>query len=119
MRKRQLAKYYHDKKTKNLPALEQGQPVYVRHQPVEKETPWDPGTVKHVLHVRSHIVSTDGYDARRNRIDMRERTCSNGEMMKNSEHNMSATLDPINSENQSIRRSSRTIKPQKRLMEEG
>ena len=40
MTKRQLAKYYHDKKSKNLPALEQGQPVYVRHQPVEKETPW-------------------------------------------------------------------------------
>ena len=29
MRKRQLAEYYHDKKLKNLPALEQGQPVYV------------------------------------------------------------------------------------------
>ena len=47
--KRQSAKYYHDKNSKNLPALEQGQPVYVRHQPVEKGTPWDPGTVKHLL----------------------------------------------------------------------
>ena len=101
-RQRQLAKYYHDKKSKNLPALEQGQPVYVRHQLVEKGTPWDPGTVKHVLNDRSYIVSTDGYDARKNRIDIRERTCSNGVMMTNSEQNTSTTSDPINSENQSI-----------------
>ena len=83
-RKRQLAKYYHDKNSKNLSALEQGQAVYVRHQPVEKGTPWDPGTVKHVLNDRSYIVSTDGYDATRNRIDIRKRTCSNGEMLTNS-----------------------------------
>ena len=110
-RKRQLTKYSHDKKSKILPALEQGQPVYVWHEPVEKETPWDSGIVKHVLNDRSYIVSTDGYDARRNRTDIREWTCSNGEMMTNSEQNTSTTSDPINSENQSIRTSSRTIKP--------
>ena len=38
-RKRQLAKYYHDKNSKNLSALEQAQAVYVQHQPVEKGTP--------------------------------------------------------------------------------
>ena len=32
---------------------------YVRHQPIEKEKPWDPGTVKQVLNDRSYIVSTD------------------------------------------------------------
>ena len=90
-RKRQLAKYYHDKKSKNLPALEQGQPAYVRHQPVEKGTPWDPGTVKHVLNNRSYIVSTVGYDARRNHVDIRERICSNGEVVTNSEQNLSTT----------------------------
>ena len=52
-------KYYHKKKLKTLQALEQGQPVYVRHQPIEKEKPWDPGTVKQVLNDRSYIVSTD------------------------------------------------------------
>ena len=115
---RQLAKYYHDKNSKNLPALEQGQTVYMWNQPVEKGTPWDPGTVKHVLKDWSYIVSTDGYDGRRNRIDIRERTCSNGEMMTNSEQNTSTTSDPINSENQSIWRSSRTMKPRKRLIKE-
>ena len=110
-RKRQLTKYSHDKKSKILPALEQGHPVYVWHEPVEKETPWDSGIVKHVLNDRSYIVSTDGYDARRNRTDIRKWTCSNGEMMTNSEQNTSTTSDPINSENQSIRTSSRTIKP--------
>ena len=59
MWKRQLAKYYQDKKLKNLPALEQGQPVYVQHQSVEKRTTWDPGTVKHVLNDGSYFVSTD------------------------------------------------------------
>ena len=88
------------------------------NQPVEKGTPWDPGTVKHVLKDWSYIVSTDGYDGRRNRIDIRERTCSNGEMMTNSEQNTSTTSDPINSENQSIWRSSRTMKPRKRLIKE-
>ena len=34
----------------------------------------------------------------------------NGETMTNSEHNMSATSDPINKENQSIQRTSPTIK---------
>ena len=118
MRKRHLAKYYRDKKSKNLPALEQGQPIYVQHQPVEKGTPLDPGTVKHILNNRSYIVSTDGYDARRNRTDIQEQTCSNGEMMTNSEQNTSTTSDPINSENQSIQTSSRTIKPRKILIDE-
>ena len=36
--------------------LKQGQPIYVRYQLIEKETPWDPGTVKQVLNNRSHIV---------------------------------------------------------------
>ena len=40
----------------------------MRDQPVEKGTPWNPGTVKHVLNDQSYIVSTDGYDARRNRM---------------------------------------------------
>ena len=83
----------------------------MQHQPVEKGTPWDPGTGKHVLNDRSYIISTDHYDARRNRIDIRERTCSNGEMMTNSEQNMSTTSDPTNRENQSIRRSGPTNKP--------
>ena len=117
-KKRQLAKYCHNKKLKNLPAVEQGQPVYVRHQTVERGTPWDPETVKHVLNDRSYIVSADGYAARRNLIDIREQTYSNGKMMTNSEQNTSTTSDPINSENQSIRRSSLIIKPQKRLIEE-
>ena len=118
MRKRQLEKYYHNKKSKNLPAWEQRQPVYVLHQPFEKGTPWDQGTVKHVLNDQNYIVSTDGYDARRNHIDIREWTCSIGEMVENSEQNMSILSDPINSENQSIQRSSQTIKPRKRLIEE-
>ena len=98
-RKRQLTKYHHDNKSKNLPALEQVQPTYVWYQPVEKETPWDPGTVKHVFNNQSYIASTDGYDKRRNHIDIREWICFNGEIMTNSEHNMLATSDPINKEN--------------------
>ena len=38
-RKRQLVKYYHHENSKSLLALEQGQPTYVWHQPVEKGTP--------------------------------------------------------------------------------
>ena len=90
----------------------------MRDQPVENGTPWNPGTVKHVLNDQSYIVSTDGYDARRNRIDIRERKCSNGQMMANSEQNTSTTSNPRNIENQSIRRGSRTIKPRKRVVEE-
>ena len=83
-----------------------------------KETLWELRKVKPVLKDRSYIVSTDGYDGKRNRLDIREWTCSDGEMMTNSEQNTSATSDSINSENQSIRRSSRTIKLRKRLIEE-
>ena len=108
---------YHNKKLKNLPLLEEGQPIYVWYQPVKKGTPWDPGRVKNIVNNWSYIVSTDGYDARRNHIDIWEQTCSNGEMMTNSKQNMSIFSDPINSENQSIWRSSRTIK-WKRLNEQ-
>ena len=111
MRKRQLVQYYHNKNSKSLPAIEQGQPI-------EKGTPRDPGTVKHVLNDQSYIASTDGYDARKIHIDIHQQTCSNGEMSTNSEQNTSTTSDPINSENQSIQRSSWTIKPQKRLIKE-
>ena len=97
--KRQLAKYYHDKNSKNLPALEQGQPVYVWHQPFEKGSSWDFGKIKQVLNDRPYTVSTDGYDSKTNRIYIWERTCSNGEMMTNSEQNTSTTSDSINSEN--------------------
>ena len=83
-----------------------------------KETLWELRKVKPVLKDRSYIVSTDGYDGKRNRLDIREWTCSDGEMMTNSEQNTSATSDSINSENQSIGRSSRTIKLRKRLIEE-
>ena len=117
-RKRQLVKYYHHENSKSLLALEQGQPTYVWHQPVEKGTPWGLGTVKHVLNDRSYIVSTDGYDARRNHIDIQKWAYSNGGMLTNSEQNASTTSEPINSENQSIQRSGRTIKPQKRLIKE-
>ena len=85
---------------------------------VEKGTPCDPGTVKQVLNDRTYIASTDGYDASRNRIDIRKPTCSNAEMLTNSEQNASTTSEPIKSENQSILRSSRTIIPRKRLIEE-
>ena len=60
---------------------------------------WDPGTVKHVLNDWSYIVLTDGYDTRGNCISIWERTCSNGEMMINSEQDTSRTSDPINSGN--------------------
>ena len=46
-----------------------------------------------------YTVSTDGYDAKTNRIDIWERTSSNGEIMTNSEQNTSTTSDSINSEN--------------------
>ena len=57
--KETISEVLSQKKLKTLQALEQGQPVYVRHQPIEKEKPWDPGTVKQVLNDRSYIVSTD------------------------------------------------------------
>ena len=50
-----------------------------------KGTLWELRTVKPVLNDRSYIVPTDGYDGERNRLDIWEWTCSNGEMMTNSE----------------------------------
>jgi transposase InsO family protein len=71
-RKRQEAKKYFDRNTKQLPELVTGQPVYLRDRLQQK---WTPGVIQKALTDRSYIVNAGESNTayRRNRIDVKPR----------------------------------------------
>ncbi|CAH2106791.1 unnamed protein product [Euphydryas editha] len=60
------SKQYHDRKSRQLSVLENGQNVYVKLFP-EKEAIWYPGKIKERATERSYIIEVDGRLYRRNR----------------------------------------------------
>lgn len=69
---RRKAKYYYDKRTRNLPTLETGDPVYVQLQP-EASKQWTPASVSSKLNDRSYIVDVDGSCYRRDLVNLKPR----------------------------------------------
>ncbi|XP_053691200.1 retrovirus-related Pol polyprotein from transposon 412 [Sabethes cyaneus] len=65
-------KYYYDRKTRNLPELETGSPVYVQAHP-ESNKFWIPATVHEKMNNRSYVVSTNGSCYRRDLVNIKPR----------------------------------------------
>ena len=68
--KRQKAKMYYDRKAKDLPELEIGQPVRV-NQKSDPDKKWQYGTCVENLTKRSYVVDVNNERYRRNRRDLR------------------------------------------------
>ena len=71
--KRQIAKKFYDKHAKALPELQIGQPVYVKPHTGHKSQPWKEGICRKKVSDRSYIITVEGHEYRRNRIDLRPR----------------------------------------------
>ena len=72
-KKRQMAKYFHDKGAHALPELEVGQPVYVQPIAGDHNTDWEPAVCEKKLTNRSYLVKAKGKTYRRNRIHLKPR----------------------------------------------
>lgn len=68
---RQRAKAWYDKKTRTLPNLSIGQPVFVRVKPEHERVP---GTILKQVKDRSYIIQTRSGNYRRNRTDIINRS---------------------------------------------
>ncbi|XP_062556988.1 uncharacterized protein LOC134221827 [Armigeres subalbatus] len=71
-RNRKKMKFHYDKKTRPLPELQTGSPVYVQVHP-DTSKQWSPGTVSSQLNERSYLVNVDGSEYRRNAIHLKPR----------------------------------------------
>lgn len=69
---RKRSKLYYDRKTRNLPELSVGSPVYVQLHP-ESSKHWTPATVSHRYNDRSYTVSVNGADYRRSLVHLKPR----------------------------------------------
>lgn len=69
---RKRAKFYYDKKAKQLPELQVGSPVHVQLRPDTSKL-WAPGTVSSCLNDRSFVVNVDGVDYRRSLVHLKPR----------------------------------------------
>lgn len=69
---RKKIKFHYDRKTRSLPELETGSPVYVQIHP-ETTKLWTPGIVSNRLNERSYLVNVDGTEYRRNVIHLKPR----------------------------------------------
>lgn len=69
---RKKAKFYYDKKAKQLPDLQVGSPVHVQLRPDTSKF-WTPGIVSSRLNDRSYVVNVDGVDYRRSLVHLKPR----------------------------------------------
>lgn len=69
---RRRSKLYYDRKTKNLPKLSVGSPVYVQVHP-ESSKQWSSGAVSHRYNDRSYSVNVDGTNYRRSLVHLKPR----------------------------------------------
>uniref|UniRef100_A0A0E4G8R6 RNA-directed DNA polymerase n=2 Tax=Anopheles gambiae TaxID=7165 RepID=A0A0E4G8R6_ANOGA len=72
---RKKAKEQYDKKTRRLPDLEIGSPVFVQLTP-ETSKQWTPGKVSERLNSRSYVVDVHGRNFRRSLVHLKPRTAS-------------------------------------------
>lgn len=69
---RKRAKLHYDKKSRNLPELHVGSPVYVQLNP-ESNKHWTQGTVSNKFNDRSYLVSANGTEYRRSLVHLKPR----------------------------------------------
>ncbi|XP_062713235.1 uncharacterized protein K02A2.6-like [Aedes albopictus] len=69
---RRRIKWHYDKKTRNLPDLQIGSPVYVQLKP-EASKLWSPGKVLDQLSDRSYLVNVNGTNYRRSLVHLKPR----------------------------------------------
>ena len=72
VRKRRVAKFYHDTSAKPLPPLVIGQPIRVKTHPQQAHSNWKPGVIVDSVAPRRYIVDVDGRKYRRNRVHLRD-----------------------------------------------
>lgn len=65
-------KYYYDRKSRPLPVLETGSPVYVQLRPEDNKI-WTPATIDNKLNDRSYIVDVGGASYRRDLVHIKPR----------------------------------------------
>lgn len=69
---RRKTKYYYDRKSRNLPELETGSPVFVQLHPDVSKL-WTPAVVNQKLNSRSYIVDVNGSRYRRDLVNIKPR----------------------------------------------
>ncbi|XP_062541034.1 uncharacterized protein LOC134209069 [Armigeres subalbatus] len=69
---RRKIKYKYDKKSRNLPNIETGSPVFVQLTP-ETSKLWTPGTISKRLNDRSYAVAANGREYRRSLVHIKPR----------------------------------------------
>ena len=74
--RRRISKFHHDRRARDLPELNVGQPVRVKTHPQLPKSLWKPGMVRGVRGPRSYNVDVDGATYKRNRIHLRDAVVS-------------------------------------------
>ncbi|XP_058811065.1 uncharacterized protein K02A2.6-like [Topomyia yanbarensis] len=69
---RKKAKYQYDKRTRNLPDIQTGSPVYVQLNS-ESSNLWTPGTISKRFNERSYLVDVNGAEYRRSLVNLKPR----------------------------------------------
>ena len=113
--KRRFTKQQYDKRARNLPQLEIGQPIYVKSK-AGQEHKWEKAICKDKLSDRSYIVGVNGESYRKNRTHLKE---SNGPLQdspaKSPTRKIEKTKESVSNSTinntEAPRRSSRTSKP--------
>lgn len=70
--RRKRTKYYYDRKTRELPTLQTGDPVLVQLHPENSKT-WTSAVVDHKLNDRSYVVNAGGSSYRRDLVHIKPR----------------------------------------------
>ncbi|XP_058828067.1 uncharacterized protein K02A2.6-like [Topomyia yanbarensis] len=70
--RRRKTKLQYDRKTKNLPQLETGSPVYVQLNP-EISKRWTPAMISNKLNERSYVIDVNGAQYRRDLVNLKPR----------------------------------------------
>ena len=85
VRKRQVAKFYHDTSAKSLLPLVTGQPVRVKAHPQQANSELKPGITVDKVAPRIYIVEVSGSRYRRNRVHRRD-TIQSNPVQPNAQH---------------------------------
>ena len=108
VRKRQVAKSYHDTSAKPLPPLVIGQPIRVKAHPQPAHSNWKPGVIVDSVAPRSYIVEVDGRKYRRNRVHLRDTVQSSPAQSNVQQTSTAETADSSTNQNASQDASSST-----------
>lgn len=76
-KQRKRSKFHYDAKSRNLPDLQVGSPVYAQLNPQETKI-WTPGVVTNQLSDRSYMVNVNGSEYRRSLVHLKPRYGNGG-----------------------------------------